>query len=169
MAGCRPAVTPTEMGAVSKLTSKDKISVEGQETMAKLPYRKAVRKLLCISSKTRPDICVSVDLAASRVADPRNEDWEGVLRILRYLKGAKNLALFYNRKGNDELEACADANFSSAADRRSLSGMPFKIKDSAVFNRGRNKHTWVALSTADDELISQIQTARETVYVRKVL
>eukprot|EP00173_Palmaria_palmata_P000002 Plantae.Rhodophyta-Palmaria_palmata.ctg1000.p2 GENE.Plantae.Rhodophyta-Palmaria_palmata.ctg1000~~Plantae.Rhodophyta-Palmaria_palmata.ctg1000.p2 ORF type:complete len:438 (-),score=60.44 Plantae.Rhodophyta-Palmaria_palmata.ctg1000:355-1668(-) len=169
MSDCRPAVTPTEMCAVSSLASKEKCSEENQKETAKLPYRLAVGKLLCISSKTGPDICVAVNLAARRVADLREDDWNRVLRILRYLKGTKDLALVFGRDGPVKLETYADADFASTADRRSVSGITLKIKGSAVFNYSCNKQTCAALSTGDDELMSQSQEARETVYARNVL
>eukprot|EP00173_Palmaria_palmata_P002479 Plantae.Rhodophyta-Palmaria_palmata.ctg2606.p1 GENE.Plantae.Rhodophyta-Palmaria_palmata.ctg2606~~Plantae.Rhodophyta-Palmaria_palmata.ctg2606.p1 ORF type:complete len:238 (+),score=24.82 Plantae.Rhodophyta-Palmaria_palmata.ctg2606:804-1517(+) len=137
--------------------------------MAKGPYRELVRALLFISTRTRPDICVSVSLVARRVADPRRVDWEGAKRILRYLKGTKELALFFRGDGPIELEAYADADFASTADRRSVSGSILRLKGSAAHDWGTKKQGCVALSTSESEIVSQATTVRNVIHERNVL
>ena len=50
-------------------------------------YRSAIGKLLYIAICTRPDILFSVSKAARKSNNPNMEDWNNVVRILRYLKG----------------------------------------------------------------------------------
>lgn len=169
LSDARPASTPTEMGIYATLREKTPSSAEDKEAMAGVPYRELVGALLFISTRTRPDICVSVGLAARRVADPRQVDWEGAKRILRYLKGTKELALLYSCDGCVELEAFADADFASTADRRSVSGSLSRLSGSAAHSWGTNKQGCVALSTSESEIISQAQAARNVVHERNVL
>lgn len=130
-----PASAPTEMGMYATLREKAESTAADKAAMAGTPYRELVGAFLFKSTRTRPGICVSVSLAARRVADPRRVDWDAAKRILRYLKGTKDPALMYSRNGCAELEAYADADFASIADRRSVFGSFMRLKSSAV-------HTW---------------------------
>ena len=169
MKDCRPAPTPSEMGALAILREKEESSISAKAEMASIPYRELVGALLFISTRTRPDIAVSVSLAARRVADPRKVDWEGAKRILRYLKGTKELVLFYSRTGNVELEVYADADFASTADRKSVSGIIYRLVGSAAHDWIHKKQGCVSLSTSDAELAAQAIATRGVIHERNVL
>ena len=58
-------------------------------------YQAVVGSLLYLSTKTRPDIAYAVSCVARFCAKPTKEHWTAVKRILRYLKGTRNLGLIY--------------------------------------------------------------------------
>jgi hypothetical protein len=64
------------------------------------PYLAAISALMYLANCTRPDIAFVVNLLARFSAKPTKRHWNGVKHILRYLKGTKDLGLFY-KAGED--------------------------------------------------------------------
>ena len=85
MAGCCPVSTP--------MLEKEKTA--GKETMI----------LLNDKEKARPDIAYSVIKLSQYSSKPEQHHWEGVKRILRYIKGLLKAGIVLgNRKMEGELE-----------------------------------------------------------------
>jgi hypothetical protein len=102
MAARRPVPSPM----VSSKTLMQRIPKTEEEASAMIgvPYREAIGALLYLSIRTRPEIAVAVGTLAKNVKEPRPINWEGVKRILRYLKETKNKALvFQTGKSTDPL------------------------------------------------------------------
>jgi hypothetical protein len=85
MEECKPTTTPI---ALTVEFVKD-----GEQT--KFPFREAVRNLLYLSSKTRPDIVLAAGLESRCVEQPNKQDVANVKRTLRYLKGSQELGILY--------------------------------------------------------------------------
>ena len=66
-------------------------------------YRSAVGSLLYVSTGTRPYIAFAVSMVAKFSSKPTKQHWQGVKRILRYLKGTADLGLLYRRSDAEEL------------------------------------------------------------------
>ena len=81
-------------------------------------YRSAIGNLLYIAICTRHDIPFSVNKAARKSNNPNMEDWNNVVRILRYLKGTTNYGINYTRKLG--IEAFVDADFAGNTETRRL-------------------------------------------------
>jgi len=89
MMNCKPIATPADPSV--KLTNEmSPRTDEDNELMRNIPYRSAVGKLLHISLTTRPDISYAVSCVARFNANPGNQHWSAVKRIIRYLKGTSN-------------------------------------------------------------------------------
>ncbi|KAG6620870.1 Integrase catalytic core protein [Phytophthora cinnamomi] len=58
-------------------------------------YREAIGSLLWISNCTRPDIATATNFLSRFISCPTLVHWNGVKRILRYLKGTADIGLFY--------------------------------------------------------------------------
>jgi len=56
-------------------------------------YRSIIGNLLYLSICTKPNIIFSVSKEARRAKEPNMEDWNNVMRILRYLKGTKKYGI----------------------------------------------------------------------------
>jgi len=65
------------------IENKNLRSIKCNETL----YRSAIGNLLYLAICTRPDIIFPVSKAARKSNNPNMEDWENILRIMRYLKG----------------------------------------------------------------------------------
>uniref|UniRef100_A0A2N9F1H2 Reverse transcriptase Ty1/copia-type domain-containing protein n=1 Tax=Fagus sylvatica TaxID=28930 RepID=A0A2N9F1H2_FAGSY len=85
-------------------------------------YRSAVSSLQYLSL-TRPDIAFAVSKVCQFMANPTEDHWSAVKRILRYLKHTINHCLFLHRDTTFTLQAFSDANWASCPDdRRSTTG-----------------------------------------------
>lgn len=68
-----------------------------------------------LANATRPDIAFAVNYLARRQLEPTLDDWSGVKRIFRYLRGTSDYGLIY-RGIDNELQAMTDASFRDCED-----------------------------------------------------
>ena len=52
-----------------------------------------VAKLLYLAKRARPDICIAVAFLTTRVTHPDSDDWNKLLRCMKYLYTTNNLVL----------------------------------------------------------------------------
>jgi len=104
------------------IENKNLRSIKCNETL----YRSAIGNLLYLVICTRPDIIFPVSKAARKSNNPNMEDWENILRIMRYLKGTITYGLNYTRKW--DIEAYVDSDFGGdEKTRRSMTGYILSI------------------------------------------
>ncbi|XP_062712172.1 uncharacterized protein LOC134289748 [Aedes albopictus] len=85
-------------------------------------YRSLVGSLLYVAVNTRPDISVGTSLLCRKVSNPTDRDCTEAKRMLRYLKGTKNLRLHLGG-GSEGLECFVDADWTgNESDQKSNSG-----------------------------------------------
>ncbi len=92
-------------------------------------------------------------------------------RILRYLKGIKDLSIVYNGSLNRliTLEGYCDADWGgNQGSRHSTTGFIFKICGGAVLWNSKKQPT-IALSSTEAEYMSATQAAKEAVWLRQLL
>jgi len=71
---------------------------------------------------TRPDIAHAVGVVSRFLSNPGKEHWEGVMWILRYLKGTSKMHLSF-KKSNLTLQGFSDADLGGDLDgRKSTTG-----------------------------------------------
>ena len=132
-------------------------------------YQLAIRKLLYLSTRTRPDIAFAVSTVAKFTAKPTEQHWTAVKRILRYIVGTINFGLQYTRGGSIDCTGLSDADWAGDINnRKSTSGYLFKVGDGPVSWRSR-KQTCVALSTAEAEYMSLTLAAQEAMWLNRLL
>ncbi|KAI3718424.1 hypothetical protein L6452_19295 [Arctium lappa] len=107
----------TPMATGSKLHADP----EGKSVECKL-YRGMIGSLLYLTA-TRPDIMFSTCLCARFQANPKESHLHFVKRIFRYLKGTKNIGLWYPENSGFDLVAYTDSDYGGCKlDRKSTSG-----------------------------------------------
>ena len=171
MSNCKPAKTPA---AVLRLTVGDSpITPAESAEMAAVPYRNAVGALLYLYVATRPDIGFAVIQVAKFVSDPRPQHWVACKRIFRYLKGTADLSITYHKDTEFEVNAWSDSDWGGDLDtRRSTSGYVVTVKTKFGFSpiSWRCKlQRLVALSSCESELISLVDSMKETLWMIKIL
>ncbi|KAI3814170.1 hypothetical protein L1987_18917 [Smallanthus sonchifolius] len=115
MTDCSAARTPMQ---VHHQLSPDK---EGQDT-DQHQYRAMIGSLMYFTA-SRPDIMFAVCLCARFQAAPKVSHLQAVKRILRYLKGAPKLGLWYPKNENVNLYAYTDSDYGGCnLDKKSTSG-----------------------------------------------
>ena len=104
------------------------------------------------STGTRPDISYTVSTLARFMADPHPIHFDAAKRVLRYLKGTKDLRLTFGLN-DDGLVGYTDADWASQAHRHSISSSVFLVSG-GVISWSSRKQPIVALSTTEAEYIA---------------
>jgi Reverse transcriptase (RNA-dependent DNA polymerase). len=135
-------------------------------------YRKFIGKLLYIAVNTRPDIAASVSILSQHNVKPKKTDWNEVKRVIKYLKGTKQLTLklgSHADRDNNSLIGYADADWAqSRTDRKSNSGYVFKFKGGTI-SWACKKQNCVALSTTEAEYVALAEACQEGTWIQKLL
>ena len=165
MKDCKPVSTP--LNPSIKLTKNlSPQSAEEHKNMSNIPYRSLVGSLMYLATSTRPDIMHAVSLLSQFNENPGLDHWKAAKRVLRYLKGTKNMKLVF-RRIEEKLVGFADADWANAMDdRRSYTGYFFKLANAAISWSSRKQKS-VALSST--EYVSLSEAAKEAMYLKKFL
>jgi len=133
-------------------------------------YRKLIGMLLYLVTNTRPDIAASIAILSKRVENPRTIDMTEVKRVIRYLKGTRNLRLELNNERKlQDLIAYSDANWAEdTLDRKSTSGHFCSLNGGTIswFSR---KQKLIALSSCEAEYIALAETCKEVTWIKQVI
>ena len=109
-----------------------------------------------------------VNKLCSFTSNPDLEHWTAVKRILRYLKGTKDLGITYTKGDpNEEFHGYADASLRNNYDMTSTSGNVFLLHNRAI-TWSSKKQKVVATSTTKSEFISMVQATRQVVWLRNL-
>lgn len=162
MSDCKPVGTPVDVN--TKLAKGKKRSIEEE----KYPFRELVGALSYLAITTRPDI----SFAASYLGQFNNcyakEHWTAAKRVLRYLKGSRDLGLVY-QKTPGPVQDFVDADWGSCPeDRRSYTGFLFKLSGCPISWDSRKQPT-VALSSTEAEYMGLSECTKEAIYLRRLL
>ena len=164
MENCNPDKTPTIAG--QELTLVDN-SAEDCDATA---YRSLVGKLLFAANTVRSDISYIVGVLSRYLKEPKEVHYKAAKRVLRYLKGTKDLGIRYEAGNNDngELLGYCDADWAGdKSDRKSTTGFVFKYANGAITWRSKKQAT-VALSTAEAEYMSLSEGVKEALWLMQV-
>jgi ribonuclease HI len=126
--------------------------------------------LLFLATHSRPDIAACVGILSKRIMKPRDVDLLEVKRIIRYLKGSRNMKLKLSDKtGMQELHAYSDANWAEDRnDRKSNSGFFISLNGGSISWCSRKQDT-VATSSAESELMALTETCKELKWIRNIV
>jgi Reverse transcriptase (RNA-dependent DNA polymerase) len=139
--------------------------------MADKPYGAAVGCLQYLATASRPDIANAVRIQGKYVADPTEEDWKAVKRIMRYLQGTKQLGLVFHAKASvpRALRAYSDADWAGDTEtRRSTTAYILTLSGCVISWQSRQQKS-VALSTTEAEYMAACAASQEVVYMRRFL
>ena len=132
-------------------------------------YALLTGSLMYAAIGTRPDIAYAVNKLCSFNNNPGMIHWSAAKRVLRYLKGSKDIGITY-RKGTqnkNRVYGYADASFASNTDKMSTSGHAFFLNGGAI-TWGSKKQKVLALSTAEAEYSAMAEAARRLTWLRNL-
>jgi len=142
---------------------------EEREGMKSVPYREAVGSLMYLMVCTRMDIAAAVGTFSRFMQDPGLAHWEGIKRVLKYLKGTSGKCLRFVRQGGVLLSGFCDSDFAGCIDtRRSTSGYLFLLGGGAVSWSSKRQQT-VVLSTTEAEYVSGSHAAKEALWLKRFI
>ena len=130
-------------------------------------YQKKIGSLLYVAVITRPDIAFATSRLARFNINPSPEHQKAADRALSYLQSTRFLALQLG--GADGFEVASDASFAdNTLDRKSSQAYAMKLFGGLIGWKA-NKQNTVTTSTTEAELLALSQTAKESIYVSRLL
>ncbi|KAG5878179.1 hypothetical protein JTB14_029354 [Gonioctena quinquepunctata] len=161
MEGAKTSNVPLET-AYSKIKENETVLKNNNQ------YRKGIGSLLYLAVNTRPDIAASISILSRNIANPTQNYWNELKRVMRYLKTTKNMELILGTNGVEK-KMYADADWAEDnRDRKSTSGFIIKIFGSPISRRSRKQST-VSLSSSEAEYILLIEACQELQWMRQLM
>ena len=176
MAECNAISTPMDVKVLLSKSQAPTNETE-QQQMHNIPYQSAVGAIMYCMLGTRPDIAYSITTLSQFNQNPGMIHWQGVKRVLRYLKRTMNYGITYRANPNQLssldgnkalLSGYCDADWGGSPDRRSISGYVFLLAGGAVSWAARKQPT-VSLSSVESEYIASCQAGKEAFWWRQLL
>lgn len=144
-------------------------TMDGEHTPVNVPYKEAVGSLLYLAMVTRPDIAYAVNAVSQYAETPSKERWNAVKRIIKYVKGTTGYGILFKPDKPPNLKTYSDADFAGdKATRKSTSGSVIFVGETAVSWAARKEKS-VALSTTESEFMAASDTAKEVVWLERLL
>ena len=124
---------------------------------------------------TRPDIAYITQFLLQSNKNPTQRDWIAGKRVLRYLKGTKDLGIVYRRDREQGVEhdhmipwGYCDTNYAEdLCDRKSTSGYVFMLANGSILWKSK-KQTSIALSTTEAEYYALGIACQEAVWLKQL-
>ena len=138
------------------------------ESVAQVEYFRVIGSLMYLMSCTRPDIAYAVNKPSRYTSNPGAMHWQGIMRVLKYLRFTRDYGLHYTRYPA-VLEGYSDANWiSNVKDSKSHSGYVFTLGGAAVSWKS-SKQTVIARSIMESEFIALDKCGEEAEWLRHFL
>jgi hypothetical protein len=133
-------------------------------------YQRKVGSLLFAAISTRPDIAFAAARLSRFNQRPGKVHQEAADRVIRYLYRTRHLSIQYGHQSTTTSLICAsDASFAdNRVDRKSSQGYLMKLFGGPVAWRA-NKQDTVTTSSTEAELLALSQTAKEAIYLSRLL
>ena len=167
MTDCKPVSTPMDLSA-----DLDNVPELPSDSSLRELYASLIGALMFLAIATRPDIIFAVVKLATYVSRPGQAHWVAAKRILRYLKGTKDLGITYVKDKNfnkqNFLRGYSDASFNSEENAKSMTGYTF-LSAGAAITWGSRKQTLTALSSTEAECLALTEATQEIVWLRTLL
>ena len=154
-----------ELGSMVPKTPAAAHLLEVQEEVEKLDGDKAeefhhvVAKGLFVSKRSRDDIQPTIAFLCTRVKEPDQDDWQKLLRLMRYLKATQDVVKTLEMDNMGIVQWWADAAFAVHKDMKSHTGGVMTLGKGAVQSISQKQKLNTKSSTeaelvgADDVLI----------------
>jgi hypothetical protein len=91
--------------------------------MESTPYKELIRSLMYAAICMRPDISFAVSMLSQFMVNPGKVHWKAALHVLRYLKGTREMGLWFGYTDDtktDAIAAFSDADWASQEHQHSF-------------------------------------------------
>src|SRR5882724_11682589 len=169
MKDCNPVATPIDKG--SHLQDRESVVYENQKT-----YQALVGSLTYAAMSTCPDIGYVTQFLSQANKHPSQRDWNTVKRVLRYLKGTKELGIMFRRDpgmGQAEHDPASlwgycNANYiEDPRDQKSTSSYTFMLAGGSISWKSK-KQSSISLSTMEAEYYALGIACQEAEWIRQI-
>ena len=170
MMDLKPSPIPAtpHLSVNSDMAPKDPQEIKEMETQ---PFQEMLGSLRYLVSCTRPDLCYIIGYLSRFMQNPGKPHLDALLQVFQYLKSTTLLGLSYKRQNHHDLQlqGWCDADYNSDKDtRHSTTGYVFTIAGGAISWKSKKQNT-VALSSTEAEFIAPAYTAKEGVWLQRLL
>jgi hypothetical protein len=133
-------------------------------------YQKKTGSILFAAITTRPDVAFAASRLARFNTNPGNTHHQAADRVIQYLYATKCLAPRYGDDDGARSFICAsDASFAdNTADRKSSQGYIMTLFGGPIAWKA-NKQDTVTTSSTEAELLALSQTAKEAIFISRLL
>lgn len=131
-------------------------------------YRQLIGSLMFVMLGSRPDLAFTVTVLSRFLENPHQNHWKAAKRVLRYLKGTKDLALVYRSAQLNSLSVYSDADWANSNDRKSVSGIAIFYSNNLIHWTSR-KQNCITLSSTESELVAVNDGLKDGIWVQKIL
>ncbi|XP_046394830.1 secreted RxLR effector protein 161-like [Ischnura elegans] len=160
MTDCIGSPTPGVMGVL--------ITERGEPVCCEM-YRRAIGKLLYVSTRSRPDISFIVGCLSKFCNDPTTVQWTAVKRLIAYLKHTLDYRLVFSKVSNLNLEVYCDADWSNDRENsKSVGGYIALLGGTAISWRSK-KQDIVATITMLAEYYALFEASKEVIWLRDLM
>lgn len=115
-------------------------------------YHSVVAKLLYLSKKARPDILTAVSYLTTRVKEPNQDDWNKMIRVVKYLYGTKETHLQLSANKEISIHSYIDSSYAIHPDAKGHTGVSISLGRGSIYNRS-SKQKLVSKSSTESELV----------------
>ena len=142
--------------------------------MANVPYRQAVGSLMHLMVCTRPDLAYPVSVLSRYMQNPGLKHWEGVKRIIQYIKRTRDLGLRYRKTDSPTcgrlgtLDGYCDSNWARDRDDMCSTGGWIFLMNGGAISWQSKKAKSPAQSSCDAEYIADGMAALEVSWMRSL-
>ena len=133
-------------------------------------YLSLAMKIMFVAVRCRPDVLFATTILAARCQNPTVEDYNRLLKIIKYLNGTKDQVLTFRSDIPINPRMFIDASFQTHRDAKGHSGFVLFLDDaSAGIMFKSKKQQCVSDSSAEAELISLHEGVRQLIWMSSVL
>lgn len=165
--------TPMEVGLRLEFADNDTAvdDTPGASFSASL-FRQCIGSLQYLVSSTRPDIAFAINYLARFNSCPSLAAWKAAKRVLRYLKGKRDLGIQYSSSpadGSSVPYVYSDSDWAGADPQyKSISGYVVLLHGAPVAWRSQRQSS-VSKSTTEAEYMSASEAAGEALWLKDLL
>jgi len=163
MTTCSPKLVPADPNVHLSKPAED------SEKEITFPYREAVGDLLYLALVTRPDISFAVGQVARFVESHGPPHVKAIRQIISYILGTSRFGICFTGLATDSPIGYSDADYAGClTTRRSTTGSVFMYHNGPIAWCSR-RQTCTAQSTTEAEYVAASETAKEAIWIRRIL
>ena len=131
-------------------------------------FHSIMAKILYLSKRARPDLLVAVAFLVRRVQHPDTDDWEKMERLIRYIRGTKELGIRLAGERHLSVTAYVDASYGVHSDMKSHTGAMITLGRGPVFAKSTVQKL-NTVSSAESELVALSESVGQVLWTREFL
>jgi len=131
-------------------------------------YHSTVAKFLYLGKRVRPDLLTAISFLSRRVQSPTEQDLKKLYRLIRYLRGSKQLGIALEPLKHVSLFAFIDASYGVHFDMRSQSGCVIGIGRGPIYAKSSAQKLNTKSST-ESELVALSDNTSQVIWCRNFL